>query len=273
MIGSVFRASRLPAKVIETWRRARVAATAIRGVLFDKDGTLFDFSASWRGAAEAVLAQATGGDREAAARIGQAIGYDVATRRFTPGSPLVAGSTRQVAAILSAHLPELDAAAFERLADAAAIAAEPTPATEDLPGFLAGLRAAGLALGVATHDSEGAARAHLESVGALDAFDFVAGYDSGHGLKPGPGMVLAFAEATALPPAALAMVGDSVHDLGAARAADAGLAVGVLTGPATRDILAPLADAVLDSIAELPALLGAAAQPASPAGGARAAES
>ena len=232
-----------------------MSATAILGVLFDKDGTLFDFNASWRGAAEAVLADVAGDDRALARRIGRAIGYDVSARRFAPGSPVVAGSTREVAAILADHVPGLDAADFERLANAAAVAADPVPATPDLPGFLADLRGSGLALGVATHDSERAARAHLESAGALGAFDFIAGYDSGHGLKPGPGMVLAFAEAAGIPVSAVAMAGDSLHDLGAARAAGAGLAIGVLTGPAPRETLAPEADAVLDSIADIPALL------------------
>ena len=45
--------------------------------------------------------------------------------------------------------------------------------------------------------------------------------------------------------AIVAMVGDSAHDLGAARAAGAALAVGVLTGPAGEAELGPLADVVL----------------------------
>ena len=39
------------------------------------------------------------------------------------------------------------------------------------------------------------------------------------------------------------------------RAAGAGLVVGVLSGTGTRDTLEPLADVVLDSVAELPAYL------------------
>jgi phosphoglycolate phosphatase len=50
------------------------------------------------------------------------------------------------------------------------------------------------------------------------------------------------------------MIGDSLHDLHAGRAA--GMAVmGVLTGPATEAELAPHADVVLPSIAALPAWL------------------
>ncbi|TVQ52129.1 MAG: HAD family hydrolase [Rhodobacteraceae bacterium] len=230
----------------------------IRAVLFDKDGTLFDFSATWRGAARRFLEMLAPGDPALQRRLGASVGFDADTGRFAPNSPLVAGAASEVAETLERLLPGRAAAALEAAANAAAEGiglSTLTPATDDLPGLLDGLRARGLALGVATHDSEAAARAHLGAVGALDRFAFIAGYDSGHGLKPGPGMVLAFAEAVGVAPAEIVMVGDSAHDLGAARAAGA-VAVGVLTGPAAPEDLAPLADAVLASIADLPAFLG-----------------
>ena len=124
-----------------------------------------------------------------------------------------------------------------------------------LAPFLGGLRRSGLALGVATNDAEAPARAHLSDAGVADYFDFIAGYDSGHGAKPGAGPLLAFARAVGHPPGACAMVGDSLHDLHAARAAGM-RAVGVLTGIASRAELAPMADVVLPSIADLPDWLG-----------------
>jgi phosphoglycolate phosphatase len=66
---------------------------------------------------------------------------------------------------------------------------------------------------------------------------------------------LGFCEQTGLTPAEVAVVGDSTHDLEMARAAGAGLCVGVLTGPATHDDLAHLADVVLGSAVELAAYL------------------
>ncbi|MFK7945911.1 MAG: HAD family hydrolase [Paracoccaceae bacterium] len=74
-------------------------------------------------------------------------------------------------------------------------------------------------------------------------------------MKPGPGMLLAFAKATGLVPSEIVMIGDSIHDLGVAPAAGAAMAVGVLTGPAGHHDLAPYADHVLPSIADLPGLL------------------
>jgi len=118
---------------------------------------------------------------------------------------------------------------------------------------LATLKAMGLRLGVATNDAESSARRQLEALGLDEAIEFVAGYDSGHGAKPGAGMVVAFARHLGVAPARVAMVGDSRDDLEAARAAGA-LAVAVLSGPADRAELAPLADHIVDDIAALPAL-------------------
>jgi phosphoglycolate phosphatase len=85
-------------------------------------------------------------------------------------------------------------------------------------------------------------------------FDFIAGFDSGFGCKPGPDPLLAFAEAMGLDPADVLMVGDSLHDLHAARAAGM-RAVAVLTGVAGKEVLAPHAEAVLPHIGHLPAWL------------------
>ena len=120
--------------------------------------------------------------------------------------------------------------------------------------FLDGLRAQGLRLGVMTNDTEYGARAHLTAAGVLERFDFVAGFDSGHGAKPAAEPLLAFARAVKVDPARVVMVGDSTHDLIAGRRA--GMAcIGVLTGTALAGDLAPHADAVLPDIGHLPGWL------------------
>jgi len=231
----------------------------IRGILFDKDGTLFDFEATWKRVIEAVL-NTLAPDRDTWSRMAWSGGYDPVRGQFLPGSPVVAGSTIEIAQIWAGFRPDLGTAKIERILDDAGLEAlaDPNalfPTTDDLPGLLADLRASGYALGIATHDSEQGARVQLGAAGAQAAFDFIAGYDSGHGLKPGPGMLLAFAAAMGVTPASVVMVGDSRHDLEVGRNAGAAMAVGVLTGPATRADLAPYADHILPSIKHLPALL------------------
>ena len=112
----------------------------------------------------------------------------------------------------------------------------------------------GLILGVATSDSEAGAKASLTPFNILDMLDFVCGYDTGHGIKPGPGMVHGFCKTIGVAENEVAVVGDNLHDLHMARAAGA-LAIGVLTGTSTHTDLALDADHVIGNIDELESLL------------------
>ena len=225
----------------------------VDAILFDKDGTLFDFGATWEGWAESFLLRATGGDRTRAARVGQNIGFDLVARRFLPGRIVIAGTPDEVTELLMPHFPERS---YDDILDMLNQEAENAPQTEAVPlvPLLSGLRDLGLRLGVATNDAEAPALVHLEAAGVRPLFDFIAGFDSGHGAKPQPGQLLAFAACTGLAPERIAMVGDSTHDLIAGRSAGM-QTVAVLTGLAETAQLAPYADVVLPDIGHLPAWL------------------
>ena len=224
----------------------------IDGLLFDKDGTLFDFRISWGGWAAGFLASLAR-NPDHAARLGRAIGFDATTLTFAPDSPVIAATAADIAAALAPHLDGISLADLtDRINDTAGSA--PMSQAVPLRPLLDGLRARGLRLGVATNDTEAPARQHLATHGITDCFDFIAGYDSGHGAKPGPGMCLAFAASQGLQPSRVAMIGDSRHDLEAGRAAGM-RTVAVLTGIATAADLAPLADVVLQDIGALPGWL------------------
>jgi len=221
----------------------------IDGILFDKDGTLFGFDATWGPWARGQVLSLAAGDAGLAAQLADAIGYDLAAARFARDSAVIGGTVAEVAGLMLPFLPGRDLAGLVADFDAAAQEAPQVPAVPLRP-LLEALRDRGLALGVATNDAEASARVHLRKAGVEDLFEFIAGYDSGHGEKPGPGQLLAFAAARGLAPAAVAMVGDSLHDMGAARAAGM-RAVAVLTGPAPREVLAPASDLVLPDISGL----------------------
>lgn len=232
-------------------------AAGIRAILFDKDGTLFDFFKTWMPLYERLAGGLVGGDEAHVARILKASGYDRATGRLDPGSPLAAGSNRSIAEAWLTELPGTDLEALTRRMDGqfgASLGMNPVPVT-DLAALFGRLKARGLRLGVATMDSHAAATAAIETFELVGLVDFVAGYDSGHGMKPGPGMVHAFCRAIELPEAAVAVVGDTPHDMAMARSAGAGLAIGVLTGAAPREVLVDHADHVLESIAQLEEIL------------------
>lgn len=221
----------------------------IDGLLFDKDGTLFDFRVSWGRWAQGFLTRIAR-DAAHARRLGQAIGFDLDSGTFAPDSPVIAATAADIAAALA---PELPGMSVVELTDRIDASAGQAPMSEAVPlrPLLSALRGRGLRLGLATNDSEAPARQHLANHGITDCFDFISGYDSGHGAKPGPGMCLAFARQLGLDPARVAMVGDSRHDLEAGRAAGM-RTVAVLTGIARREELEPHADVVLADIGALP---------------------
>ena len=225
----------------------------VDGLLFDKDGTLFDFHNTWNAWAGDVIRALAGGEPEIINQIARVIDYDLATGCILPSSIAIAETNRDIAVAIAEVLPNSHVDEVERFLVTSAAKAPLTPAVPLVP-FLMGLAAKGLSLGVMTNDSEFGARAHLQSAGIEAHFDFIAGFDSGFGAKPSPDPLLAFSRALDLGPERVAMVGDSVHDLMAGRAAGM-QTIGVLTGPASADDLIPFADAVFPDIGHLPGWL------------------
>ncbi len=234
---------------------------SILGVLFDKDGTLVDFDETWGPTTHAVIHALAQGDPELMRAQAEALHFSLEKRRFLPTSPLIAGSSASYGQSWGEALGRTDYAELRGEIDRLT-AVESLKALTPIgapAAALGALKAMGLRLGVATNDSEASARRQIAALGLDEALEFIAGYDTGHGGKPEPGMVLAFARHLGAPPSRVAMVGDSLHDLDAARAAGA-LAIAVLSGPAQRSELAPRADHVVEDIEALPALFAALAE-------------
>lgn len=228
----------------------------ISGILFDKDGTLLDFAKSWEPVNRRSAHYAADGDPELADRLMRACGMDPDTGETAGDSLFAAASTGEIAAGMieagSKHALEdlthhLDRFFLEGAANAVPLA--------DLRQIFLGLRARGLKLGIASSDNEASIRLMAEGQHILPMLDYIAGYDSGHGVKPNPGMIEGFARQCGLDVSEIAMVGDNAHDMHMARNANAGLAVGVLTGTGAEATLSSFADHVVGSIEDLEALL------------------
>jgi phosphoglycolate phosphatase len=220
-----------------------------KAVLFDKDGTLLDFQRTWAPWALNVVDYLAQGDAGAVKDLDLAWGLDRERQLISPGSIVVAGTVQQVAAAVQAYCTDMTVAQMVDYLNVTGAKATPAPILP-LEEFLNELHDLGLRTGIATNDSEATARAQFRALKIEDCFDFIAGYDSGYGGKPAPGMCLAFAERTALSAGDVVMVGDSAHDMQAGRAAGM-QTVAVLTGMTERAELAPLADIVIDDIGGL----------------------
>lgn len=228
----------------------------IRGILFDKDGTLLDYEASWKpinARAAEIAARGVPGLARHLLAVGGADGHGGGV---AADSVLAAGNTVEIAtAWVGAGAPMDTDALTAELDDLFRAAVHSVVPVMDLAPLFARLRSRGLRLGIASSDNQAAIQATAARFGILGCTDYIAGYDSGHGTKPGPGMVLGFCRTTGLAPAEVAVVGDNRHDMAMGRAAGAGLLVGVLTGTGTRSTLAGHAHLLLGSVAELEAVL------------------
>ena len=228
-----------------------------KGIVFDKDGTLIDFNSTWLPVYHYAALEFANNDVKLAQELLECCGYDQATSRLIGGSLLAAGTNHEIANAWAGHLPDIeDDIQLEALSlrlnqvfqQQSALNSTPV---KDLQITLRKLNQAGLKLGVATSDSYQGIHSTLQSFDVISEFEFLCGYDSGHGVKPEPGMVLAFCQAMSLEPAEIIVVGDNRHDIEMGRNAQAGLCVGVLTGASTREELEGLADVVFDDIGGL----------------------
>lgn len=220
----------------------------VKAVIFDKDGTLLDFR-SWDETTGAVLAHLTNRDPARLSAMAEALGYDLAERRVLPGSMLIAESTGVIASAMAPFVDpavEFSATSLDHL-----LQEQMVQHLREMPGaseVLSTLTDQSILLGIATNDGESGAHTMIDAFGWHGVFDVVAGYDSGHGSKPDPAMVLGVCAGLGVQPADAVMVGDSAHDIDAGRAA--GTRTIAISSDYTQIDLG--ADATIASLTELP---------------------
>ena len=232
-------------------------------IAFDKDGTLFDFHASWRPrfleAAERLLSRLTN-QTEMRDALFRTLGYNASDGTFEEDGPFATATSEATvyaaATVLHQYSrPTLSWHQCEQLvrAEFAPLLADPIehlPVRELAPLFFS-LHEQGVRVAVITSDDRAPTEATLAKFGVSRLVDYIGCGDSPGRHKPAPDLLLAAAKLLDVSPAQSVVVGDSAADLQMARAAGAGLAVGVLTGAGSRETLGPMADVVLYSIAEI----------------------
>lgn len=224
----------------------------IDGLLFDKDATLLDFEKTWGEWSLTLLSGLAEGNDDLLQRLAAAIQFDLDARTFHPDSPVIAGTPEEGVDLILPLLPNWTHHGLLAHSNETAASVQVQEIVPLAP--LLSTLGAHAKLGIATNDSAASARRHMEALGVADQFEAIVGSDSGFGGKPGPGMCSAFAEQTGIAPSRIAMVGDSLHDLHAGRAAGM-VCVGVTSGFADEDDLGPYADIVLADVSHLPAWL------------------
>jgi phosphoglycolate phosphatase len=226
---------------------AQWRGTTLSAVLFDLDGTLLDTVGDIALALNRVL-----GDHG----IGTLPEHDV-RRMIGRGSPVLI--ERALAALGRTHDAATQAAMVERffhyygeLEESNEDAAQPFPGAAE---SIRAIHRAGLRTAVVTNKQHRFADALLRRRALSASVDLVVGGDTCPRRKPDPQPLLFACESLKVPPSAALMVGDSINDVQAARAAGIPVVCVSYGYNEGRDPRTLDCDALLDTLAELPALL------------------
>ena len=235
---------------------AELAALAPELIIFDKGGTLIDFHGMWSEWVTGLARRLEAAGVLVAGQLFHTMGFDHRSGRIAPDGPL---ATTPMAGLRALTVDILVEAGLARQASKAAVADvwyAPYPVGQarplaDLLGLFRGLRDNGLKIAVATVDDRAPTEATFAALGIESFVDTLVCADDGLPLKPAPDMVWAVCRTAGVAPAQVVVVGDTVADLQMGQAAGVGLGIGVLSGVSPREMLAPHADLLLESVAEL----------------------
>jgi phosphoglycolate phosphatase-like HAD superfamily hydrolase len=226
-------------------------------LIFDKDGTLIEFHLMWGAWVDELATRVEAGAAQPV-RDGlyPLLGVDPGTGLVHAHGLLAATPMSRIRERVEAYLVESGVAPAQAAAavDAAWHAPDPVALAQpvtDLRALFARLRPIVGTFAIATSDDRDPTERTLAALGIAGEMAALVCADDGILNKPAPDPVLHLCRLLGVPPERTAIVGDSPADLRMARAAGAARTIGVLTGVADRVELAPLADVVLGSIAEL----------------------
>jgi len=235
-----------------------------RLIIFDKDGTLIDFTATWvplirkrvdflikkikrNGALEAFLLKSWGIDPESG---------KVDPRGPCPVSPRSDEIVIGTMALYQHGYPwdeskQWVAQAFDE-ADADGDWRKNVVPIEGIQPFLSALKEDGFTIALATNDERKDTEAILSHLGMEGLFDIILCWGEVTPPKPHPETILTICRKLSIPPHETVMVGDSVTDMMMGKNAGAALTVGILEGGVTpREELEKVADLVVHSIRDL----------------------
>lgn len=228
----------------------------IKGILFDKDGTLIDFSL-WRDAGiktiQTLMNEYGLKDEKLFENLQKSVG--ITENGVEPFGALAYKSHEDVAAELhfllnkyrkidlkkfQSHVSELlrkevlrDDVEFKEITDLGALYEH--------------LKSNGIKVGLATADSRQSAMHMINKLKHNDYFDFIGSYDGVMKPKPNKDMCVRFCSMYGLAPNQVAIVGDSYNDMVFAKNSGA-VGVGVLSGVSCKINLKDAADVIIPSV-------------------------
>lgn len=219
-------------------------------ILFDKDGTLIEFDSSWEKIGvklvDALLTTFPVYNKETALRQ-----LGIVNDKINPKSVMGSGSLQQMIEafnqITGTDTSEWTKKESQQLVD------QRVPEINWIDGVydaIKDLRRQGYKIGIVTSDTKKGVEQFLKETNSEDAFDIVISTETHAHEKPDPKVLAPLFDCYDVSPQDVAIVGDTANDIKTAVNAQLGLAVGVLTGIASREELSE-ADIIIDSAKDI----------------------
>jgi len=229
----------------------------IKGILFDKDGTLIHFDKLWIKMVNELVADLmteVGRESDQSLKIDMLASVGVTNQSVDGKGPLAGGTSLDVAEafqpFLSMEIPRLHEWIKNKQSTFVADHLDLIEAAGDITGLIASLKEKDIIIGVVTADDSETTKLCLQKLGITDDIQFVAAADR-YEAKPSPESFQVFCDTFDLQPEEVVMVGDTVVDLQFAKNSHAGYGIGVLSGTGSESELAPLADILISKIDDL----------------------
>ena len=235
-----------------------------RLIIFDKDGTLTDFSKIWIPLTRkrvACIIEEVNGPRDLGDSIMRAWGVDPVTESIDPRGPCISAPHSEEALIAATVLYQ-NGYPWNEAKQAVEMSLHRADSLRDyrrdlkpvmgMKGTLERLKERGLLLALATCDVRNQTEEILRILGISNLFDMILSAEEVSHPKPHPEMVLTICERLKVPCSETILVGDTEGDMAMGRRAGIALTVGVLEGGITpRAQMEKAADVVIDSLSEI----------------------
>lgn len=232
----------------------------IKGIIFDKDGTLMDFGKFWIPTAENAvrdILDIVGADNSLSSEMLDSIGAYDGIRGI-----LCSGTYEQIADkfydVLSNNGIETDKTSLKIITLQAFHNSikygEIVPTCDNIKEVFAELKKSGRIIALVTTDDEYITKKCLERLGIYNFFDVIYSDDGMHPSKPNPYYISKICGDMGLAADELVMVGDTMTDI--KFAGNGGImSIGVAKNKNDRDIISKSADYVIDDISKLSSVL------------------
>lgn len=237
--------------------------TEIRGILFDKDGTLLDFNSIWLPAsnylADNIIEKyCKGCNKNIKKELLRSIGVENGT---ADGKGILASGTVYDIAEAFMKILEKNNITYNNEE-----ISEMVPKllnqfiinrnydiipTGNLEKIFIKLKSKNIFIGLATSDTILSTEYCLKKLNIFQYFDFLGTSDGKYPPKPSPILLQNFCRITGLNENEVAVVGDTVTDMQFARNGNAGMAIGVYSGTSSAEELSETADLVYESVDSL----------------------